>query len=179
MAQDMGLDMMFVVNCGLTCQGRPGEMIPMEDLSEWVQDMLDAIEYANGPVTGYWGSLRAKNGHPEPFGLKYLEIGNENFGPEYNLRYRVFYEAVKEKYPEVVTILGGTKNTPRSSDRGVSTLSRSKNISYPRYKRLPSPKQGFDEESLHLLILISGYWNPVIARCFLPPTDRAASASRQ
>lgn len=104
MAEDMGLDMMFVVNCGLTCQGRPGEMIPMEDLSEWVQDMLDAIEYANGPVAGYWGSLRAKNGHPEPFGLKYLEIGNENFGPEYNLRYRVFYEAVKEKYPEIVTI---------------------------------------------------------------------------
>lgn len=104
MAEDLGLDMMFVVNCGMTCQGRPGELVPMDELGEWVQDLLDAIEYANGPVTSYWGSIRAKNGHPEPFGLRYVEIGNENFGPEYNTRYRVFYDAVKEQYPEMIVI---------------------------------------------------------------------------
>ncbi|GGG08033.1 alpha-L-arabinofuranosidase C-terminal domain-containing protein [Paenibacillus abyssi] len=104
MAEDMGLEMMFVVNCGLTCQGRPGELIPMDELDEWVQDMLDAIEYANGPVTSKWGALRAQHGHPEPFGLKYIEIGNENFGPEYNVRYKVFYDAVKAAYPEIITI---------------------------------------------------------------------------
>jgi alpha-L-arabinofuranosidase len=104
MAEDMGLDMMFVVNCGLTCQGRPGEFIPMDELDVWVQDMLDAIEYANGPVTSFWGAKRALNGHPEPYGLKYLEIGNENFGAEYNIRYKVFYDAVKAVYPEILTI---------------------------------------------------------------------------
>ncbi|ANY70208.1 hypothetical protein BBD42_29655 [Paenibacillus sp. BIHB 4019] len=104
MAEDMGLEMMFVVNCGLTCQGRPGELIPMDQLDEWVQDMLDAIEYANGPATSRWGEKRAQNGHPEPFGLKYIEIGNENFGHEYNMRYKVFYDAVKAAYPEMLTI---------------------------------------------------------------------------
>ena len=104
MAEDLGLELMFVVNCGLTCQGRPGEHIPLEELDEWIQDMLDAVEYANGPVTSKWGALRAKNGHPEPFNLKYIEIGNENFGPAYNERYILFYDALKEKYPEIITI---------------------------------------------------------------------------
>lgn len=104
MAEDLGLEMMFVVNCGLTCQGRPGELVPMDELDEWVQDMLDAIEYANGPATSKWGALRARNGHPEPFGLKYIEIGNENFGPEYNIRYKVFYDALKAVYPEIITV---------------------------------------------------------------------------
>jgi alpha-L-arabinofuranosidase len=103
-AEDMGMEMMFVVNCGLTCQGRPGELVPLDELDEWVQDMLDAVEYANGPADSKWGAIRARNGHPEPFGLKYIEIGNENFGPEYNVRYRIFYEALKEKYPEIITI---------------------------------------------------------------------------
>lgn len=103
-AEDMGMEMMFVVNCGMTCQGRMGELVPLDELEEWVQDMLDAIEYANGAATSKYGSLRAKNGHAEPFGLKYIEIGNENFGPEYNLRYKIFYDAVKAKYPEIITI---------------------------------------------------------------------------
>lgn len=104
MAADMNLEMMFVVNCGLTCQGRPGELVPMGELDECVQDMLDAIEYANGPVTSKWGALQAKRGHPEPLGLKYIEIVNENFGPAYNIRYKVFYDAVKTVYPEIITI---------------------------------------------------------------------------
>jgi alpha-L-arabinofuranosidase len=104
MAEDLGMELMFVVNCGLTCQGRPGEHIPLEELDDWIQDMLDAIEYANGPITCKWGGFRAKNGHPAPFNMKYIEIGNENFGPEYNVRYKLFYDAVKEKYPEIITI---------------------------------------------------------------------------
>jgi alpha-L-arabinofuranosidase len=104
MAEDLGLDLMFVVNCGITCQGRPGEQVPLEKLDEWIQDMLDAIQYANGPVTSKWGALRAKNGHVAPFNLKYIEIGNENFGPAYNERYQLFYDAVKANYPEILTI---------------------------------------------------------------------------
>lgn len=103
-AEDMGMEMMFVVNCGITCQARNPEYVPLDNLEEWIQDMLDAIEYANGDVNTKWGALRSKNGHPEPFGLKYVEIGNENFGPEYNVRYNIFYEALKEKYPEIITI---------------------------------------------------------------------------
>lgn len=103
-AEDMGMEMMFVVNCGMTCQARNPEIVPIDKLDEWVQDMLDAIEYANGDINTKWGALRAKNGHPESFGLKYVEIGNENFGPEYNVRYKVFYCALKEKFPEIITI---------------------------------------------------------------------------
>ena len=71
---------MFVINAGMSHhQGRLNAWAePMEKMGEYVQDALDAIEYANGPVTSKWGALRAKNGHPAPFNLKMMEIGNEN-----------------------------------------------------------------------------------------------------
>ena len=62
---------------------------------------LDAIEYANGPVTSVWGSVRAKNGHPKPFNLKYMEIGNENGGPPYVERWALIAKAIQEKYPKI------------------------------------------------------------------------------
>lgn len=80
-------------------------------MDEYVQDALDAIEYANGPATSKWGSIRAKAGHPAPFNLKFMEIGNENGGPAYNERYRLIYEAVHKRYPEiglVADVWGGT-----------------------------------------------------------------------
>ena len=73
----------------------------MDQMGECVQDALDAIEYANGPADSKWGALRAKAGHPAPFNLKYLEIGNENGGPAYQERYALFYDAIKAKYPEI------------------------------------------------------------------------------
>jgi alpha-L-arabinofuranosidase len=76
----------------------------MDLLDEWVQEALDAIEYANGPVDSTWGSVRAANGHPEPFNVRLVGIGNENSGPEYDKRYAVFYKAFKERYPEIETI---------------------------------------------------------------------------
>lgn len=104
LCEDLGMEAMFVVNCGMTCQARCRELVPMEQLDEWVQDALDAVEYANGPLSSTWGAERARNGHPEPFNLKYLEIGNENSGPEYNARYRVFQEALKRAWPDVILI---------------------------------------------------------------------------
>lgn len=113
LCEDLGAAPMVVVNCGMTCQGRAPEFVPLDQLDEWVQDALDAIEYANGPETSRWGAERAKNGHPKPFGLKYLEIGNENSGPEYDVRYKRFYEAVKQKYPEIQCIANvPVKNVP-------------------------------------------------------------------
>jgi alpha-L-arabinofuranosidase len=104
LAEDLGMTPLFVVNCGLTCQGRPGELVPLDDLGPWVEDMLDAVEYANGPVDSPWGRRRAEAGHPEPFGLEWVEIGNENFGPPYWERYRIFHRALKDRYPEIQAI---------------------------------------------------------------------------
>ena len=110
LAEDMGAAPMFVVNVGLG----HGYYIPMEDLDTLVQNTLDAIEYANGDGSTKWGAQRIKNGHTAPYNLKFIEIGNENYNfymqsnsdqsYEYPERYYKFYQAIKEKYPEIVTI---------------------------------------------------------------------------
>ncbi len=93
----LGAEPLLVVNCGMAHK----ENAPMDKLDEWVQDALDAIEYANGDVHTTWGSKRAAAGHPKPFNLKYMEIGNENGGPAYEERYAVFYDAIKKRYPKM------------------------------------------------------------------------------
>ena len=102
MCEDLGAEPLFVINCGMSHeeQGRQG-VAEVPNLAEYVQDALDAVEYANGPVESRWGALRAKAGHPAPFGLKYMEIGNENGGPTYDEHYKLFYDAIKAKYPEM------------------------------------------------------------------------------
>jgi alpha-L-arabinofuranosidase len=97
MCEDLGAEPLFVINCGMSHR----ENVPMDKMREWVQDALDAIEYANGPATSKWGSVRAKAGHPAPFNMKYIEIGNENGGPPYQERYALFYDAIKARYPHM------------------------------------------------------------------------------
>jgi len=97
MCEDLGAEPLFVINCGMAHE----DSIAVRDLGPWVEDALDAIEYANGPAESTWGSRRAKAGHPAPFHLRYLEIGNENGGPVYQDHYRLFYDAIKAKYPEM------------------------------------------------------------------------------
>jgi alpha-L-arabinofuranosidase len=112
MAEDLGAEPLFCINVGMSHR----ENTPMDLMGQWVQDALDAIEYANGPTNSVWGGLRARNGHPAPFNLKYLEIGNENGGPGYNERWPLFVEAVKAKHPEVKLIanhwMGGHPKKP-------------------------------------------------------------------
>jgi alpha-L-arabinofuranosidase len=84
----------------------------VDGVEEYVQDALDAIEYANGPVSSTWGGLRARNGHPAPFHLKYMEIGNENGGPAYHARYPLFAGAIKAKYPEMHLIADEAFDSP-------------------------------------------------------------------
>jgi alpha-L-arabinofuranosidase len=103
-AEDLGAEPLYVINVGITCQARNEFYKPLDELQPMIQDALDALEYANGPVSSKWGALRAKNGHPKPFNLKYLEIGNENWGTKYDERYLRFYDAVKAKYPDIITI---------------------------------------------------------------------------
>lgn len=100
LAEDLGAEPLFCINAGVSHK----EVVLPDKIGPWIQDALDAIEYANGPVTSVWGSMRAKNGHPAPFNLKYLEIGNENFGTEYFKNYELIAKAVLARYPEMKLI---------------------------------------------------------------------------
>ena len=102
--EDIGAKAMYVCNVGLGCQFRMGDACPEHDIDFYINDCLDAIEYAIGDVSTEWGARRAADGHPEPFPLHYVEIGNENWGSEYDRRYDLFYNAIKEKYPQLTLI---------------------------------------------------------------------------
>lgn len=113
LAEDLGAEPLYCINVGMS----HSEIIPLDQMGQWVQDALDAIEYANGPVTSVWGGIRAKNGHPEPFNLKYMEIGNENGGTPYNERWPLFVKVIQAKYPYMKLIAnewaGGHPNEPK------------------------------------------------------------------
>lgn len=100
-SEDIGAAPILVVNCGMTCQGRKPIFQPLEDMDRYVQDALDAVEYAVGGTETVWGARRAANGRPEPFDLRYITIGNENGGPEYQERYALFARVFREKYPDI------------------------------------------------------------------------------
>ena len=109
LAEDIGAEPLYVANVGMAEKG----FVPLNQIQPWIQDVLDAIQYANGPVASKWGALRARNGHPQPFHLKYVEIGNENgmgypWGggtrADYLPRYKLFYLAIKSRYPDIVCI---------------------------------------------------------------------------
>jgi alpha-L-arabinofuranosidase len=104
MSEDLGAEPLLVVNCGMACQYRNGDVAPMEQLDEWIEDALAAIEYAVGPPSSKWGALRARNGHPKPFPLRFVEVGNENWGPAYEERYARFYDSVKARFPQIQII---------------------------------------------------------------------------
>ncbi len=101
LAEDLGARPLPVLNCGMACQFNTNETEKMEELHEYVQDALDLIEFANGPVSSPWGKLRAQMGHPAPFHMEILGIGNEQWGPRYIERYKVFAAALKAKHPEI------------------------------------------------------------------------------
>ena len=95
LAEDLGAEPLFDINVGMSHK----EVVPLDRMNEWVQDALDAVEYANGPTNSLWGGARVRNGHPAPFNLKYLEIGNENGGPDYVERWPLLVNALRAKYP--------------------------------------------------------------------------------
>lgn len=108
--EDLNAKALFVANCGMSHT----QVAPMSEMKRYVQDTLDAIEYANGPITSTWGAKRAANGHPKPFNLKYIQIGNENGGPAYDERYALIGKAVKERYPEIEIIANVWGGVPKS-----------------------------------------------------------------
>nr|WKN34092.1 alpha-L-arabinofuranosidase C-terminal domain-containing protein [Tunicatimonas sp. TK19036] len=106
LAEDMGAEPLPILSCGIACQFNTGELVPMEELDPYVQDALDLIEFANGSTSSAWGKIRSGMGHPEPFNMKYIGIGNEQWGPEYIERYKVFEAAIKKQYPDMVIVSG-------------------------------------------------------------------------
>ena len=114
--EDLGMAPLPILPCGVSCQGTNGgwdmwptqaqDVVPMSEMDEWVQDAIDLIEWANGdPATNKWAKMRADAGHPAPFGLKYLGIGNEEkISPEFAERFKYMYEKVMKAHPEIVIV---------------------------------------------------------------------------
>jgi alpha-L-arabinofuranosidase len=113
MCEDLGVQPLFVINCGMDVFSA-GNSVPLAQMGPYVQDALDAIQYANGPTNSTWGAMRAAAGHPASFHLKYIEIGNENGGSAYNDRYALFYDAIKTNYPDVHIIADNWGGLPAS-----------------------------------------------------------------
>ncbi len=101
MAEEIGAAPLPILNCGMACQFNTCEVVPVEQLGPYIQDALDLIEFANGSVTSKWGKIRADLGHPKPFNMTMMGIGNENWGPQYIERLKIFQKAIKAKYPDM------------------------------------------------------------------------------
>jgi alpha-N-arabinofuranosidase len=101
LAEDLGAEPLPILNCGMACQFNTSEVAPMDQLEPYVQDALDLVEFANGAATTKWGKLRADMGHPKPFNMKMMGVGNEQWDEQYVERYKVFVKALKAKYPAI------------------------------------------------------------------------------
>ena len=111
--EDAGMEPLPILPCGVSCQGTNGgwslwptqaqDVVPMSEMDEWVAEAIDLIEWANGdPATNKWAKMRAEAGHPKPFNLKYLGIGNEEkISPEFIERFKYIYERVTKAHPEI------------------------------------------------------------------------------
>lgn len=115
LCEDLGAEPLPILNCGMACQFNTGELVPLEQLDPYLQDALDLIEFANGPTNTVWGARRAAMGHPRPFHLKYLGIGNEQWGPQYIERYERFARVLQQRHPEIrlVSSAGPDPDGPR------------------------------------------------------------------
>jgi alpha-L-arabinofuranosidase len=100
LAEDIGATALPILNCGMACQFNTAEVVPIDQLDPYVQDALDLIEFANGDVNSQWGKIRTSMGHPAPFNLKMMGVGNENWGPQYIERLQLFTKAIKARYPD-------------------------------------------------------------------------------
>jgi alpha-L-arabinofuranosidase len=112
LCEDLGAEPVYVTSAGMS--ERPNlpdwwSLCPIDKMQPIIDDVLDLLEYCKGSTTSTWGAIRAANGHPAPYKLKYIEIGNENWFTldEYNQRYPMFYKAIKAKYPDVSIMYNG------------------------------------------------------------------------
>jgi alpha-L-arabinofuranosidase len=101
LSEDVGAEPLPILNCGMACQYNSGEVVAMNEMDPYVQDALDLIQFANGAVTTKWGKLRADMGHPKPFNLKYMGVGNEQWDEQYVERFAAFEKVLKKQHPEI------------------------------------------------------------------------------
>ena len=104
LSEEIGAEPLPVLSCGLACQFQNPNAdahVPVGQLQDYIQDALDLIEFANGDATTTWGKLRADMGHPAPFNLKFIGIGNEQWGSEYPEHLEPFVKAIREAYPDI------------------------------------------------------------------------------
>lgn len=140
LAEDIGASPLPILNCGMACQFNSAELVPLDQLDPYIQDALDLIEFANGEVTTAWGKKRAEMGHPAPFHLNMMGIGNENWGPQYLERLQLFTKAIKAKYPDfkIVNSSGTDPDGKRFSFLDSSLRSAGADIIDEHYYRSPS-----------------------------------------
>jgi len=105
LAEDIGAEPLPILNCGMACQFNSSETAALNQLDEYIKDAADLIEFANGPISSPWGKLRAEMGHPEPFHLTMIGVGNEQWGPRYVERYKIFSAAFKAQHPEIKLVV--------------------------------------------------------------------------
>jgi alpha-L-arabinofuranosidase len=118
LSEEIGSEPLPILSCGLACQFQnddPSAHCPVDELGPFIQDALDLIEFANGPETSTWGKVRADMGHPEPFGLKFIGIGNEQWGPEFPEHLEPFVKALRAAYPDIKIV--GTSGPNSEGDQ--------------------------------------------------------------
>lgn len=120
--EDIDAKPMPIVPAAVSCQnsahtaGAGQDGLPREEMPAYIQELVDLVEWANGPPTSRWGAVRAAAGHPEPFGLEYLGVGNEDhITPEFEERFEMIYEALRERCPEI-TVIGTVGPFPDGED---------------------------------------------------------------
>jgi alpha-L-arabinofuranosidase len=123
--EDIGAKPLPVVAAAVSCQNSGGTWriggtgqrgLPMEEMQEYIQEIFDLVEYANGPVSSAWGEKRAAAGHPEPFNLQYIGIGNEDKQTDlFRTRFKMIYDAVRSRHPEI-TLIGTVGPFPNGDD---------------------------------------------------------------
>ncbi len=115
LSEDLGAEPLPIINCGMSCQFNASEVVPIDALDPYIQDALDLIEFANGAPTTKWGKVRSEMGHPAPFNLKYLGVGNEQWDEQYLERYKEFEKVLKQRYPRIklVAAAGPAPDGPR------------------------------------------------------------------
>ncbi|RNL56552.1 alpha-L-arabinofuranosidase C-terminal domain-containing protein [Pedobacter jejuensis] len=130
LAEDIGSDALPILNCGMACQFNTGEVVALDELDPYVQDALDLIEFANGDTNTTWGKKRAELGHPKPFNLKMMGVGNENWGPQYLERLAIFTKAIKAKYPDFKIINSSGTDPEGERFNALNTSLRSTNADF-------------------------------------------------
>ena len=118
LSEDIGAEPLPVISCGLACQFQnrnDDAHVPVDELQPYIDDALDLIEFANGDETTKWGKIRSEMGHKAPFNLKYLAVGNEQWGKLYPERLEKFITAIRAKYPKIKIV--GTSGPDSEGDK--------------------------------------------------------------